>query len=331
MQSLPILRSFIRELRGQLNPKQLRIQLEARAGRILARARTLAGEAGQEDSPARELVERVRVATLPFEVEQVGRQVQRLGQRAFTRMLKRWPGLAELVNEPGKAIRRGRAPAPTPPASAPPAELESERDDTTADLLVVQLVAAPTWQSRASAAEALARVHGDGVAEALAHALRDTSAEVAIAAIDALARRGEPAALSALRAVVDNVDGFFSPVTRVASLSALGRMLCDSELAPVVACVRDLDAEVSIAAIAVVADRQRETAIEHLLPVLEDRTGYFLPVVRLAAANALARAGALTPELSSQLLEREAAHSVRRVLERAAQCPPVAGLTPAGS
>jgi HEAT repeats len=326
---LPILRTFIHELRGQLNPKVLRVQLEARAGRFLNRARALARDAGKEAAPARELIERVRESSLPIEVERVGSQVQRLGQRAFTRMLKRWPGLSELVNEPGKVVRRGRAPARKPSDVGQLAEFEG--DDTAADVLVVQLVAAPTWQSRASAAEALARVQGEGIAEALTHALRDASAEVAIAAVDALAQRGEPAAVGALRAVVDNVDGFFSPVTRVAALSALGRMLCDSELAPIVGCVRDVDAEVSIAAIAVVADRQRETALEHLLPILEDRTGYFLPVVRLAAANALTRSGALTPELSSQLLESEAAQSVRRVLERAAQCPPMNGLTPAGN
>jgi HEAT repeat protein len=198
----------------------------------------------------------------------------------------------------------------------------SPLDEGAIEVLVVQLVAAPNWQTRVSAAEALAQLDGEGVLEALTRALRDTSVEVSIAAIDALARRQDKPSLEAMRTVLDNRDGFFSPVTRVAALSALGRMLGDTELAPVVACVSDVDAEVSIAAIAVVADRKRATAAEHLLPVLSDTSGYFLPLVRLAAANALVRAGALTPELAQQLLDREEATAVRRVLERVAQCPP---------
>ncbi|HKU44755.1 MAG TPA: HEAT repeat domain-containing protein [Polyangiales bacterium] len=245
-------------------------------------------------------------------------QVQRLGERAFGRMLARWPSLAELVASPVEA-RRKRRPAVVEPAhGAEPRVL----DETALEALVVQLVAAPNWQSRAGAAAALAQLDGDGVREALTHALRDPSVEVAIAAVDALARRGDRAAQEALRAVLDNVDGYFSPVTRVAALSALGRMLGDGELAAIVSCLRDLDAEVSIAAIAVVADRKRSTAAEHLLPVLQDTSGYFLPIVRLAATNALIRADALTPELAQQLLDREQASAVRRVLERFAQCPP---------
>jgi HEAT repeat protein len=247
-------------------------------------------------------------------------QVQRLGERAFARMLARWPALAELVAAPTKAKRTRKQPAVKPASGV---ELRT-LDETALEVLVVQLVAAPSWQNRASAANALAQLDGDGVREALTHALRDPSVEVAIAAVDALARRADRAAQESLRAVLDNVDGYFSPVTRVAALSALGRLVNDGELASIMACVRDLDAEVSIAAIAVVADRKRSTAAEHLLPVLQDGSGYFLPIVRLAAANALVRAGALPPALAQQLLDREQASAVRRVLERVAQCPPLA-------
>ena len=179
-------------------------------------------------------------------------------------------------------------------------------------------------RARARGNDALASVEGESVREALVRALRDPSAEVAITAIDALAQRHDRMSLDALRSVLDNADGFFSPVTRVAALSALGRIVSDGDLAPVVACVRDFDAEVSIAAIAVVADRKRSTAAEYLLPVLQDPSGYFLPLVRLAAANALIRADALTPELALRLLEGEHPSAVRRVLERVAQCPPLA-------
>jgi hypothetical protein len=303
----------------------LRARVRDRAGRWLdaarARAQTSAPTATAWLDPAQalEFIHKLREAQVPADFVGVGGEVQRLGERAFARLFKRWPALAELVAEPANAMRRRRRRAPAHGAidGAP-----SPTDDGAVEVLVVQLIAAPNWQTRVSAAEALAQLDGEGVLEALTRALRDTSVEVSIAAIDALARRQDRASLDAMRVVLDNRDGFFNPVTRVAALSGLGRLLGDHELGPIVACVKDLDAEVSIAAIAVVADRKRATASEHLLPVLSDTTGFFLPLVRLAAANALIRAGALTPELAQQLLDREQATAVRRVLERVAQCPP---------
>ena len=290
---LPILRGVMDGLRARILGTDLAKQVQERAGLWLERARS-AG-AGS-----------------------VGSQVQRLGERAFSRMLARWPALSELV-EPAK-VRRKRKP---PTATSTTITAERVLDQTALEVLLVQLVAAPHWQSRVSAAAALAQLDGEGVREGLTRALRDPSVEVAIAAVDALARRGDRAAQQALRGVLDNVDGYFSPVTRVAALSALGHLVSDNELGQIMACVRDLDAEVSIAAIAVIADRKRATAAEHLLPILQDGSGYFLPIVRLATANALTRAGALTPELAQQLLDREQASAVRRVLERVAQCPPM--------
>jgi HEAT repeat protein len=297
----------------------------SRFERALDRARaqttgsTASAAAWLDPAHALELISKMRDGQLPAELGRVGGQVQRLGEKAFGRLLKRWPSIAELVAEPASSIRR-RAPKPSSDRSSNGSK--GPLDEAALEVLVVQLVAAPNWQSRVSAAEALAQLDGDGVLSALTRALRDPSVEVAIASIDALARRQDRPSLDALRVVLDNKDGFFSPVTRVAALAALGRMLSDAELAPVMSLVRDVDAEVSIAAIAVVADRKQATAAEYLLPILQDTSGYFLPLVRLAAANALTRAGALTPQLAQQLLDREEASAVRRVLERVAQCPP---------
>ncbi len=313
---LPILRTVLVGLRAKVRD---------RAGRWLDRARAQAGNAAPtaaawlDPAHALEFITKLRDGQVPQELERVGGQVQRLGERAFARVLKRWPALGELVAEPANAIRRRRRSAPK---SSPTNGSAEPFDEAAVERLVVELVAAPNWQTRASAAESLAQLDGDGVLESLARALRDPSVEVAIASIDALARRQDRASLDALRVVLENRDGYFSPMTRVAALSALGRMLSDGDLGPVVSCVRDLDAEVSIAAIAVVADRKQATAAEYLLPILQDTTGYFLPLVRLAATNALTRAGALTPQLAQQLLDREEASAVRRVLERVAQCPP---------
>lgn len=311
---LPILRNVFVGLRAKA-----REHANALLQRALARASS--ATSALDPSHALEFIARARDGHYPGELGKVGSQVQRLGERAFNRLLQRWPSIADLVADPASAIRR-RKRVPKASASATNGSREP-LDEQELEALVVQLIAAPDWQSRASAAEALAHLDGDGVLAALIRALRDASVEVAIAAVDALARRQDRTSNDALRAVLENKDAYFSPVTRVAALSALGRTLGDDELAPVMRCVRDLDAEVSIAAIAVVADRKRTTASEHLLPVLQDTSGYFLPLVRLAAANALVRAGALTPELAQQLLDgEEASSAVRRVLERVAQCPP---------
>jgi hypothetical protein len=317
--NLPILRTVMDGLRARIRGFGLAKQVQQRAAHWFERNRN-GGSPNIWLDPT-ELVSKLRDTPWPSGVERVGSQVQRVGERAFSHMLARWPALSELVVEPAKAARKRKR--NSRPTATTPVTDNRLLDETALEVLIVQLVAAPSWQSRAGAAAALAQLEGEGVREALTHALRDPSVEVAIAAVDALARRGDRAAQTALHAVLDNVDGYFSPVTRVAALSALGRMVSDNELGQIMACVRDLDAEVSIAAIAVIADRKRATAAEQLLPILQDGSGYFLPIVRLAAANAMTRAGALTPELAQQLLDREQTSAVRRVLERVAQCPPM--------
>jgi hypothetical protein len=323
--SLPVLRSFLSGVRAG----GWRLHLKARAVHWLDPSRPLgdtsASSTGMLDPAlALALMERLRQGGLPTDVERMGGQVQRLGERAWKRILKRWPALAPLVAEPvTRAVRQRRTGAATPaPAVTAPTNGAAHHDEAAIDVLVLQLVAASTWQSRLAAAETLALQDGEGVFEALRHALRDPSVEVAVAAVEAIAQRQAPAARAALQAVVENRDGYFSPMTRVAAISALGPRLLDDELEPIIACVRDLDAEVSIAAIAVLADRKSASAATPLLPVLTDPSGYFLPVVRLAAANALAFAGALTPDLATQLLQHEQSEAVHHVLARAAQRPP---------
>jgi HEAT repeat protein len=183
--------------------------------------------------------------------------------------------------------------------------------------LLAQLTASPSWQARSSAALSLGHVEAEGVVPTLVSALRDISIEVSVSVVDALSSHHELEATTALLDVLKNPEGYFSPITRVAALSGLARRLSIDELGPVFAAVRDIDAEVSIAAISVIAERVPALAREHLLPILRDAGGYFLPLVRLAAANALERSGSLTEPLASELLQSESDASVRRVLDRA--------------
>lgn len=167
---------------------------------------------------------------------------------------------------------------PSPPAVVPPSDL------------LTDLRTAFDWQVRAKAAAALSLSTADGVVGALADALHDSSVEVAIAAVDALGRRRESTVSTALLGVVRNESGSFHPLTRAAAVGALAARLGDDELDPVLGAVRDVEAEVSLAAIAAIGERRPEVVTAHLLPIVEDRTGFFLPLVVSAARSALDRA-----------------------------------------
>jgi len=213
------------------------------------------------------LLARARFEVLePRISKQVPPRVQRFGKRLWHRITDRFPLLADLLNEPTHAATNGfgtHTPAPS---------------------------AAPVTQTAAAPAEPL---------DALIDALRDPSAELAAVAAIKLGARREPEAKLALHEVLKNVEGYFSPLTRVAALQAFMQALTAApdanELEPLLELVRDIDAEVSMAAIDAVAQRApSQLAIDRLLPVVLDDSGFFLPIVRAAATRALERAGLLS-------------------------------------
>jgi HEAT repeat protein len=255
---------------------------------------------------------RAPIATAFAGPEQWMGEAQRFGGSAWQKIAERWPALAELLRERTSRRARGRhvkraAPQATVPDLAPEAT----------DALIVQLMAASSWQARAEAALSLAPCNDDGVIEALLHALRDPSVEVAVACVDALTRHTDQRATQGLLQVLQNQDGYFSPVTRVAAVSALAERLSSDQFEPIASAVRDIDAEVSIAAAAVITERAPQLASTQLLLVLRDGSGFYLPIVRLAIANALERAGLLYAGVVHELLPAERDPAVRRVFERA--------------
>jgi HEAT repeat protein len=257
------------------------------------------------------LVERVKAKPWGVELERIGSQVQRFGGTAWDNISTRWPALADLVRDRKLVSARYRPNAAA--ATAPEAPLSG----VAIDAMLAQLVGATSWQSRASAAMSLAHVESEGVVPALVRALRDPSVEVAVSAVDALTSHYEAASTEALLQVLGNQEGFFNPITRVAAITGLARRLTADAFNPIFAAIRDIDAEVCIAAIAVIAERVPERAGEQLLPILRDPSGYYLPLVRLAAANALERAGVLTGGLAAEFLRNESDPALRRVFDRA--------------
>lgn len=247
-------------------------------------------------------------------------RVQRLGTQALHRVAARFPAVAELIGmrvEAGQhQVAMGQS-AP-PQAARAPSATDGNMSLVRPSELFERLAEDPSWQVRAQAASEFIHLDGDGVIEALLRALEDSSAEVAAAAVDVLSQKRDPRVRPVLLKLLANDAGYYSPVTRAAAVQGLTRVLEAKQFGPVLKAIEDVDAEVSLAAIAALAERAPELAGTHLIPVLADRSGYFLPFVRMAAAKALLRTGTLPLHMARQLSQDEPDSGVRSVLESAA-------------
>lgn len=242
-------------------------------------------------------------------------RVQRMSAYALKQVLARWPIIGELlvVRAPASRTRKEAEIASfieTPTASPPAAA-----GDETPEQLMHQLASGADWETRARAAAALAYMDAPAIIDALVCALRDPSTEVAAAAIEALAVKGNARVVDVLQNVVNNSDGFFDTVTRATAVAGLARR---AQMTHVFAAVHDVDMAVSIAAISAIAEHAPDAASAYLLPIVRDRSGYFLPLTRVAAISALERSAALPNELALDLLASEPDASVRAALQRRA-------------
>jgi HEAT repeat protein len=233
---------------------------------------------------------------------------QRLGMVALRRAAARWPALARLL---GGAMSSSETPT-SAPAEAPAPKREADAPALAEQ--VARLREAGDYAERARAAQALGLMTNAEATAALVAALRDRSSEVAAQAAESLARHGGPEAVTALRAVVENPDGFFNSATRASAVRALGQMLSATEATPITAAVGDVDALVSLAAIAALAERDDTFSAGALMGVLEDRRGFYLPLTRQAAARALLRLHRYDRDRLRGLLESESDVTVRDAL-----------------
>jgi len=201
--------------------------------------------------------------------------VQRLGQRGLQQLSARFPELSELIT--GKPSPVTRPPRET--RGAEPVALDALLSD----------IKARDYETRARAARDLAQYRTPETISTLIGMLRDRSVEVAVAAATALSMVGDAAACTGLLAVLQNFEGFYHPLTRAAAVRGLGSLLLGDQRAPLHHALRDLDAEVSIAAIAALTAQASAESSAALLRVVENADGFFLPISRLAAARALER------------------------------------------
>jgi HEAT repeat protein len=226
--------------------------------------------------------------------------LQRITARSLERLKARIPELAELLDGPKPKRPKSQAETRAPVESVP-------------ELLA--LLQTRDYQARTKAAQALANHREPEATEALIGLLRDRSVEVAVAAATSLSVAGGDRAIQALLAVLDNTEGFYHALVRAGAVHGLGNVLPRDERGPLVRALRDLDAEVSIAAIAAFSNGGPEGA-PALVAVVENTDGFYLPITRLAAARGLER----LPPYGSQELERvrawEGDPAIREVLER---------------
>jgi hypothetical protein len=251
---------------------------------------------------------------------------QQLATSALHAAAARWPQLSRLLGflpaSPGGPIA---APASTfrdakadeaPPTLAQPPRTSTPPQPSHASHRphLAQLRDASDYAERARAALALAKTVDAETTSALVAALRDPSSEVAAQAAEALGHHPGDQATAALQGVLENRDGFFNPMTRAAAVRALGLLLPTNHGLPVVSAVADVDALVSLAAIAALAERDENASADALMRVLENRAGFYLPLTRQAAARALTRLQNYEPDRLRRLLETEYDSAVREAL-----------------
>lgn len=229
---------------------------------------------------------------------------QRLARRALVPLMERFPGLPALLGFEPVAPKTVQAPESVRPAA------RTRRQELDA------LRSAPETSERARAARVLALAAEPEVTAALLLALRDSSAEVGVEAADALQHHPGRDTVDALRTVLDNRDGYFSPMTRAAAVRSLAALLPSGSDAVLTAALSQVDAEVSLAALSALVQRAEPSGAVALLGVLEDRTGFYLPLVRRAAAQGLSRLRLAPPERISGVLATEADDAVREALVR---------------
>jgi len=182
--------------------------------------------------------------------------------------------------------------------------------------LLSQLVGASPAAPRKGTRPVVDTTEAPSAAVTAAHvaALRDPSAEVAVKAAESLRSHRTDEVRQALRDVLENRDGFFNTATRAAAARSLGAVLPRGVSKPLVDAVADLHAEVSLAAIAALVERDEPASQQALLGVLENRSDFYLPLTRGAAARGLLRLAPPDAGRVRKLLDREHDPDVRRAL-----------------
>ena len=152
-------------------------------------------------------------------------------------------------------------------------------------------LASPDSIRRAKAAGALGRRADVAAVPALIVALGDSDADVAREAAASLGLLGSAEAVEPLIAVVNNRDGYFHSVVRIAATHSLGQLRDLRAVVPLLNAVRDPVAEASAEAIRSLASLPDPRGLPAILDVVRNERGFFLATTRRAAILGLAQIG----------------------------------------
>jgi hypothetical protein len=183
-------------------------------------------------------------------------------------------------------VRLKRPPAPTlaepvvagvvGPIETAPATIPAVAQPSAGEAVATPLEAAPAPTT-------------DGQIGILIRDLRNPDADIAREAAAALGATGSAAAVDALIEVLENADGYYHSVVRSAAASSLAALGDKRAIASLLGAVNDTMAEASAEAVRALADLGDARAVDTLVSVVQNVTGFFQPVVRLAAVHALGR------------------------------------------
>ena len=149
----------------------------------------------------------------------------------------------------------------------------------------------PDSLRRITAAGVLGRLGNVAAVPALVTALYDSDADVAREAASSLGILGNDAAVEPLMAVLNNRDGFFHSVVRIAATNSLGQLRDLRAVVPLLNAIRDPNAEASAEAIRAIANLPDPRALPALLEVVRNEHNFYLPTTRRAAILGLAQIG----------------------------------------
>lgn len=113
--------------------------------------------------------------------------------------------------------------------------------------------------------------------------------------------------IAALSRRIEAVAAYFSAEAAAASAP-------DPETAGLVAAITAVDLDTSLSAIEALAARGGPVAVEAFSRLLADRSGFYLPAARLAAARGLVRCGGLATDAQLKLAGAEADPAVAEAL-----------------
>lgn len=179
---------------------------------------------------------------------------------------------------------------PTPSAQNAPILPTSDHNPADIQSLLEELTS-PDSIRRASAAGALGRTADVAAVPALITALSDSDADVAREAAASLGILRNAAAVEPLIGVVNNRDGYFHSVVRIAATNSLGQLGDLRAVVPLLNAIRDPVAEASAEAVRALASLPDPRGLPAFLEVVRNEHNFFLATTRRAAILGLAQIG----------------------------------------